>query len=130
MTASPVHLPLALLRITAALLLIVHGIARIALDIVDDFGLFLDGSGFPLGTAIAWGITAFEILGGGILAAGVAVRWIAPLFAVQLLAGIALVHFREGWFVVGAGRNGMEYSVLLIVVFAVLAWADHRDSGR
>ena len=32
-------------------------------------------------------------------------------------------HFPEGWFVVGAGRNGMEYSVLLIAVLAALAWA-------
>lgn len=27
----------------------------------------------------------------------------------------------EGWFVVGAGRNGMEYSVLLIMVLIAVA---------
>ena len=32
-----------------------------------------------------------------------------------------MVHFREGWFVVGGGRNGFEYSVLLIVCFAAVA---------
>jgi putative oxidoreductase len=29
--------------------------------------------------------------------------------------GIWLVHAPNGWFVVGPGRNGVEYSVLLIV---------------
>ena len=35
--------------------------------------------------------------------------------------GILLVHAPEGWFVVGAGRNGMEYSVLLIASLALVA---------
>jgi putative oxidoreductase len=30
--------------------------------------------------------------------------------------GIILIHFREGWFVVGGGRNGMEFNLLLIFV--------------
>lgn len=34
-----------------------------------------------------------------------------------LVMGIILVHFKEGWFVVGGGRNGVEYNLLLIVVF-------------
>jgi putative oxidoreductase len=37
-------------------------------------------------------------------------RWVIPisgLFILQLLMGIILVHGREGWFVVGAGRNGI-----------------------
>lgn len=38
-------------------------------------------------------------------------------------AGILFVHGREGGFVVGAGRNGMAYSVLLIVSFAAVAWS-------
>ena len=44
-------------------------------------------------------------------------------FAVQLAAGIALVHAREGWFVVGLGRNGVEFSVLLIGCLVALALA-------
>ena len=31
------------------------------------------------------------------------------------IAGIVLVHAPEGWFVVGKGRNGVEFSVLLVV---------------
>ncbi|GAB5536878.1 MAG: hypothetical protein Rubg2KO_31270 [Rubricoccaceae bacterium] len=111
------------LRIGVALLLIVHGIARASLGIVDDFGGFLDTLGFPFGVALAWGITVFEIVVGLVLVSGRWVRPIALIFVVELAMGIALVHASEGWFVVGAGRNGMEYSVLLIAVLLAVAYA-------
>lgn len=114
---------LASLRVLVALLLVVHGVARMALGIVDDFGGFLSGVGFPLGTGLAWLITGTEILGGAMLAAGRLVRPLALVFSVELLVGIALVHAREGWFVVGAGRNGVEYSVLIIAVLLAVAYA-------
>ncbi len=123
MNPDPSRDALTALRVVVSLLLIVHGIARVVLGIVDDFGVFLAGVGFPLGAVLAWAVTVLEIAGGGLLAAG---KWIRPLalyFAAQLVLGIVLVHAREGWFVVGAGRNGMEYSVLLIVVLLALAYA-------
>ncbi len=112
----------AVLRIFVSLLLVVHGIVRVSLSIVDDFGGFLDSVGLPFGLALAWVLTVFEIVGGAALAAGRAVRLIACVFIGELMMGIFLVHAQEGWFVVGAGRNGMEYSALLIVVLAVVAW--------
>ena len=39
-----------------------------------------------------------------------------------LIMGIILVHFQEGWFVVGGGRNGMEYNFLLIIVLLVIMY--------
>ena len=39
---------------------------------------------------------------------------------VILITGIVMVHGREGWFVVGGGRNGVEYSVLLIICLVTL----------
>ncbi len=123
LSPDPSRAALTALRVAVSLSLIVHGIARVALSIVDDFGLFLAAVGFPLGTALAWAVTVLEILGGGALALG---KWIRPLalyFVAQLVMGIVLVHAREGWFVVGAGRNGMEYSVLLIAVLLAVAWA-------
>ena len=119
----PARRALLALRIGVALLLIAHGIARASLGIVDDFGGFLDAIGFPFGVALAWAITVFEIVGGAVLAWGRWVRPIALVFALELAMGIALVHAQEGWFVVGAGRNGMEYSVLLIAVLLAVAYA-------
>lgn len=52
----------------------------------------------------------------------------ARFFGVYLTeAGILLVHAREGWFVVGGGRNGMEYSVLLISSLIALI-VSHRNA--
>ena len=37
-----------------------------------------------------------------------------------------MVHWKEGWFVVGAGRNGMEYSALLIASLLAIAYANYK----
>ena len=118
---NPQTLALGLLRAGTALLLIIHGIARARLGIVDDFGVVLGMWGFPAGFALAWTITVVEIAGGAALAAGYSVRPLAAWFALQLVMGIYFVHAPSGWFVVGAGRNGMEFSVLLILCLAVIA---------
>ena len=120
MMASPA-VGLTLLRAATALLLVVHGVARAWLGIVDDFGVALNSWGFPAGFALAWTITIVEIVGGALLAAGIFVRPLCAWFAFQLLMGIYLIHGRVGWFVVGAGRNGMEFSVLLILCLIVIA---------
>ena len=108
-------------RIAVALIMFVHGVGRIYLGIVGGFGEFLTLNGFPFGFYLAWAITIFEIVGSVLLALGFYVAPLTIIFAVHLLCGILLVHFREGWFVVGAGRNGVEYSVLLISIFITLA---------
>ena len=121
---------LVFLRLVISVLLFIHGAARIANGTVDDFGGFLGAQGFPGGFFVAWGITLFELIGSVLLAAGFYVWIIALLFAAELAAGIALVHWKEGWFVVGAGRNGMEFSVLLIAGLLATAYVNYRGSNR
>ena len=116
-----VRLALTILRAGTAAMLIVHGVARMALGIVDDFGGALNAWGFPAGPGLAWTITAVEIAGGAAMATGFLIRPLAAWFAFQLAMGIYLIHARAGWFVVGAGRNGMEFSVLLILCLGVIA---------
>jgi putative oxidoreductase len=121
-----------LLRGVVAALLVIHGVARVILGGVDDFGVFLGANHLPFGTAVAWLITVVEIFGGLALALGFFVVPLCGWFAVELAMGIALVHFPEGWFVVGAGRNGMEYSVLIIVALVVLAlmhWPEKQQAA-
>ena len=130
---DPVRAGLTLLRVAVAAMMLVHGVARTWLGIVDDFGVVLGRWGFPAGHALAWTITLAEILGGLALALGLLVRPLALWFALQLAAGIYLIHGRVGWFVVGAGRNGSEYSVLLILCLIVVVLADeaaYRLGGR
>jgi putative oxidoreductase len=111
---------LTLLRIGVAAIMAIHGIARVSLGIVDDFGVVLDRWGFPGGMVLAWTITIVEIVGGAALAAGYLVSLVACWFIGQLAAGIYLIHAQAGWFVVGAGRNGTEFSALLIVCLVVI----------
>ncbi len=109
-----------ILRLTLAGLLAAHGWARLLNDAVTPFGEWLNGLGFMVGPLIAWAVTIYEIVGTVLLAAK---KWIFPLtvgFMLIYLAGLVLVHLPAGWFVVGLGRNGMEYSVLLIVVLLCL----------
>ncbi len=129
MTASP-RTALNALRIVVALLMLIHGVARVFAGGVEPFGVWLSSIGFPLGGLLAWLITSVEIVGAPALAAGFLVRPLSLYFAAQLAVGILLVHRPEGWFVVGLGRNGMEYSVLLISVFLALAWTADSGGGK
>jgi Predicted membrane protein len=104
----------AVLRVTLAILVAAHGWARLLHDAVAPFGAWLDSLGFVIGPVIAWAVTIYEIVASVLLAAG---RYVFPVclgFAAIYLVGLVLVHMPEGWFVVGLGRNGMEYSVLLV----------------
>ncbi len=113
--------PLFGFRLLVALLIGVHGWYRLLHDGSPVFGEWLAGEGVPLPYVVAWGVTCAEILGSACLALGLCVRPFAALFMAVYSMGIVLVHAPEGWFVVGAGRNGMEYSVLLIGSLALLA---------
>ena len=121
-----VRVALTLLRAGTAAVMIIHGVARAWLGIVDHFGLVLDTWGFPAGFMLAWTITLSEIVGGSMLALGLLVRPLCAWFIFQLVMGIYLIHGRVGWFVVGAGRNGMEFSVFLILCFVATALAASR----
>ena len=110
-------------RVFLGLTMMIHGVARIWAGGVAPFGEFLAAQHFPFGAFLAWAITLYEIAGGALLAGGRLVTPLAALFAAELAAGIVLVHAAHGWFVVGLGRNGMEYSALLIVNFLAVAWA-------
>ena len=118
--APPIPRPIVLLRIAVAILLGIHGVFRAVTGGAWLFGAYLSETGIPLGIGVAWAITIFEIVAAGLLAAGKFVRVVVPGYALILTGGIIMVHGREGWFVVGGGRNGVEYSVLLLVSLAVL----------
>jgi putative oxidoreductase len=125
MISNNANLALSIIRIAAAGNMIIHGISRLSEGTVSNFDGWLTSLGFLPYTA--WALTIFEIVGGAALIWGKKwVPWICIIFCVQLIMGIVLVHGREGWFVVGAGRNGMEYSVLLIICFASTAIANRK----
>jgi len=117
---------LVFIRIVLAAVMFVHGASRISFGTVGGFGEFLGSQGIPLGFYVAWAITLFELVGSVLLAAGFYAWIIALIFALQLAVGIALVHYKEGWFVVGHGRNGMEFSAVLIASLLAIAYANYK----
>lgn len=124
----------AILRICVAALLLIHGITRVALGGVAPFGGYLAAEGFGpiLGPGIAYGVTLYELIATWFLAFGPR-RLLAPIalgFVMIYASGVALVHWPHGWFVVGAGRNGMEYSALLIVCLLLMAYVGLGSAKR
>jgi putative oxidoreductase len=122
-------------RIAVAVLIFIHGAYRATGDgHVAGFGGWLETQGFPQGVAWAWAVTVYELVAPLLILARRFVSF-AALGHIGILAlGMWLVHRPDGWFVVGGGRNGMEYSVLLIVCLAAVAWAywprRAGDAGR
>jgi putative oxidoreductase len=119
---------LVFIRVVLAAVMFIHGASRISFGTVGGFGEFLGAQGFPLGFYIAWAITLFELIGSVLLAAGFYAWIIALLFALELAVGIAMVHWKEGWFVVGHGRNGMEFSAVMIASLLAIAYANYKRS--
>lgn len=103
------------LRVLLSCLIAAHGWVRLMDGGVVPFGQWLSSQGLPVGFAIAAGVTAVEVLGTPLFALGRFVPTLSLVYASIYAVGIAMVHAPAGWFVVGKGRNGAEYSVLLIV---------------
>ncbi len=123
-------LVLTIIRIAVAGLLAAHGWSRLITGGVVPFGEWLTGNGFPIGFFIAAAITALEIIGTPLLAFRKFVFPLAIAYTIVLSAGIVMVHAPAGWFVVGNGRNGMEYSVLLIVCLLSVGFVDMPRFGK
>ncbi len=123
-------LVLSVIRIAVAVLLAAHGWTRLIVGGVVPFGEWLTEKGFPVGFLIASGITALEILGTPPLAFRKFVFPLTMAYSGVLLMGIVMVHAPEGWFVVGNGRNGMEYSVLLILCLLAVGFVDMPRLGK
>lgn len=117
-----------LLRCLLAAFIAAHGWARLVVGGVVPFGDWLSGQGIPGGFYIAAGITAVEIIGTPLFALGIRVFPLSVVYSAIYLVGIVMVHLPAGWFVVGLGRNGAEYSVLLIACL-LLVGVQHRG-GR
>ena len=114
------------LRCTMGLIFITHGAARIYYGSVGGFGEFLNTQGLLIGVVIAWIITIGEIISGGLLIVGFLVKYLIIFHVIIILSGIFLVHLQNGWFTVGHGQGGVEYSVLIL---AVLVYLFSKEGG-
>lgn len=110
-----------LLRLAVAIILFMHSVPGMFNNGVNAFGnLYLDQIGFaPFGIFLAWTIKLSHLVAALSLLFEKYVKLTSFVTILVLITGIILIHFKEGWYVVGGGRNGVEFNFLLI--FALLA---------
>ncbi|MFB3386856.1 DoxX family protein [Flavobacterium sp. LAR06] len=111
-----------LLRIAVAIILLTHSVFGMFNNGINDFGnLYLNQIGFaPFGVFLAWSIKLSHVVAALLLILNKYIKLAGFVTIFVLLMGIILVHFQDGWFVVGGGRNGVEYNFLLIVVLLAI----------
>lgn len=113
-----------LLRLAVAVILLTHSVVALFDNGINDFGnLFLNQVGFaPFGVVLAWSIKLSHIVAALLLILNKYIKLAGFVTIFVLVMGIILVHFQEGWFVVGGGRNGVEYNFLLIIVLLAIMY--------
>ena len=109
------EISLVLLRSILGIIIASHGWHRLLTGGYEPFGEWLNAQGFPFGLGIAVAVTLFEVCASPFLVLGKKLPYICSIYIVIYLTGLVMVHLQHGWFVVGSGSNGIEYSVLLIV---------------
>jgi putative oxidoreductase len=120
-----------LLRIAIAIILLAHSIPGMFNNGINDFGdLYLNQIGFePLGIPIAWAIKLSHIIAALCLIFEKFVKWACIVTIFVLIAGIIIVHFKEGWYVVGGGRNGVEFNFILIIALLTIMFPEGLKKG-
>ena len=123
-----------ILRIAVAIILIMHSVPGMFNNGVNDFGnLYLNQIGFaPFGLAIAWCIKISHLVTAVLLLLNKYVKPFAVLTILILIIGIFMVHLPEGWYVVGGGRNGVEFNFLLIAVLLTIMFSNgfHKSENK
>ena len=111
-----------ILRFAVAVILIMHSVPGMFNNGINDFGnLYLNTVGFaPYGVFLAWLIKLSHVVAAVLLLWNKYVKLASIVTIFILVMGIVMVHFSEGWFVVGGGRNGVEFNFLLIFVLLAI----------
>lgn len=120
-----------ILRMAVAVTLLAHSIPSIFTGSVNEFGrLYLDAVGFsPVGLPLAWAIKLSHVAAASCFLSNRFVKPAGWITLCILVVGIIMVHYPDGWFVVGGGRNGMEFNFLLICVILYLMFFAGREPG-
>jgi putative oxidoreductase len=117
-----------LIRLGVAIILLIHSVPGMFDNGVNNFGnLYLNQVGFaPFGLALAWLIKISHVVCAASLLLNryVVATSIVTIFI--LITGIIMIHGKEGWFVVGGGRNGVEFNFILIVILAQLIYDKYK----
>lgn len=101
------------LRLAVGVVLAYHGWLK--LGDVSGFAGFVDSLGVPAPELMAYVVTYLEFLGGIALIVGLATRYVAALFVVEMLFTISLVKVDVG-LIAPEGGPGAELDVLILAI--------------
>lgn len=106
-----------LIRFALILVMITHGITSFVNGSVPAFGKAMEPIFGFMGLPLAIAVKLIHVATIPALLFNRHLKCLALLNIIILIAGIILVHGRNGWYVVGGGTNGVEYNILLIFCF-------------
>lgn len=111
-----------ILRLAVCIILIMHSIPGMFNNGIYDFGdLYLNQIGFaPVGIPLAWAIKLSHVAAVFCLILDKYIKWAVWITVFILVVGIFMVHLPDGWYVVGGGRNGIEFNFLLIAALLTI----------
>ncbi len=115
-----------LLRFGLMVIMVMHGIPSFVEGSVIDFGKALDevfGFGF-MGIPTAILVKSIHVLTIPALLLNKYLKPLAILNIIIFVMGIALIHWKHGWYVVGGGSEGVEFNFLLIFSFSTFVFPD------
>jgi putative oxidoreductase len=115
---------LTFLRIALIVIFLIHSVPGMFDGGVNGFGnQYLNQVGFaPIGLPLAWAIKLSHVALAISLLTDRYLKWTAIITIIVLVAGIFMVHLKDGWFVVGGGRNGIEFNFLLIMALLYILY--------
>lgn len=120
------------LRSALSVILLMHSVASIFSGDVNDFGrLYLDTIGFkPFGLYLAWAVKLIHLFSVFLIWSDRFVKIVSISNLFIMVLGIYFVHWKNGWYVVGGGSNGIEFNVLLICCFLQLIYTKYPYRNR
>lgn len=120
------------LRLAVVVTLLAHSVPGMFNNGVNDFGnLYLNQIGFaPFGLYLAWAIKLSHVISAVCLILEKWVKWAGWITISILFMGIIMVHYPSGWYVVGGGRNGMEFNFVMICVLLTIMYPKGPKRGN
>ncbi len=116
-----------LLRLVLCAIIFTHGAYRFLDHATPILGEILEEEGFPYGLLLASLVNLAETGGSVLMALRVAVWPVAAILFLIDFTGIVLFHSHNGFFVVGPGEGGWEYSALLITCLMATVWENRNN---
>jgi putative oxidoreductase len=107
-----------LLRVSSGVLLFAHGLLKLLVFTPAGTAGYFQSLGLP--GPLGYAVMVLEIVGGLALVAGLWTRYLAVIFAIELLGAALFAHAKNGWVFTNEG-GGWEYPVFWAIALIALA---------